>query len=135
MRPTSLTPTFRHRWIACQSPVEPVCGCDTPLDTLPECCTPAAHGSPSNEVLFAQPRLCCAFTVCVLCRCWVLRPDYAACRMMQNGYNISSLAPNKGYGALIKKIIMQTVDPLPGELSFALHHSAHSRRTPPNLHP
>ena len=46
-----------------------------------------------------------------------------ACRLMQNGYNISSLAPNKGVGALVKKIIMQSVDPLPGQ------HSTHV--TPP----
>ncbi|KAK9919176.1 hypothetical protein WJX75_009872 [Coccomyxa subellipsoidea] len=35
-------------------------------------------------------------------------------QLLANGYNISSLAPNKGYGALIKRIIMQSVDPLPG---------------------
>ncbi|CAL8463961.1 g3496 [Coccomyxa elongata] len=35
-------------------------------------------------------------------------------QLVQNGYNISTMGPNKGYGALIKKVIMQSVDPLPG---------------------
>ena len=38
-------------------------------------------------------------------------------RLMQNGYNVSTLGPNKGKGALVKKLILATADPRAGAAS------------------
>lgn len=37
------------------------------------------------------------------------------CRLLANGYNISTIAPNKGYSSLVKTAITGSADPMSGE--------------------
>ena len=37
------------------------------------------------------------------------------CRLQANGYNVSTMAPNKGYGSLVKTVITSTATPMGGD--------------------
>ena len=37
------------------------------------------------------------------------------CRLLANGYNVSSMAPNKGYASLVKSAITSTATPVAGK--------------------
>ncbi len=37
------------------------------------------------------------------------------CRLLANGYNVSTTAPNKGYATLVKTAITSTTDPMAGK--------------------
>ena len=40
---------------------------------------------------------------------------FCVCRLLANGYNISTMAPNKGYSSLVKTAITGSADPMSGE--------------------
>ena len=42
-----------------------------------------------------------------------------ACRLQANGYNVSTMAPNKGYGSLVKTAITSTATPMGGDCPWS----------------
>ena len=45
---------------------------------------------------------------------------FYVCRLLANGYNVSTMAPNKGYSSLVKTAITGSADPMSGDQACTL---------------